>query len=124
MIGVKYCGHVIILDRKKKRQPSCQLNARLGKNIPTLVNLVISPKHRRKGLASRLVQAAARYVKSKWRYSSFDEGVPSMGLYVDEDNVAALALYKREGFVTVGRSNESNKLLFMERSFNDNFSFE
>lgn len=112
--------------QKSNRNDDCELRLceRQIKYIPTLVNLVISPKHRRKGLASRLVQAAARYVKSKWRYSSFDEGVPSMGLYVDEDNVAALALYKREGFVTVGRSNESNKLLFMERSFNDNFSFE
>lgn len=104
--------------------PSCSLSfsddkieqsACVTKYVPTLVNVITSPSHRRQGIASRLVEAAIRYVRAQWRLPS-STGVTSMGLYVDENNNAAISLYQKEGFVTVGRSDDSTNLLFMELS--------
>jgi ribosomal protein S18 acetylase RimI-like enzyme len=58
---------------------------------PTIVNLVTSPKHRRRGIASSLVKTASRLVQQHW---STDE----LNLYVDKDNTAALTMYSKLGF--------------------------
>lgn len=75
---------------------------------PTITNLVICPSQRRKGVASRLVKAAARYVRSQWKSSS------TLGLYVDNCNVNALSLYAKEGFAVVGKSDENPNQSYME----------
>lgn len=81
--------------------------------VPTIANLVVSPSHRRRGVASRMVQSAVRYVKSYWS-SDVNRGASTIGLYVDERNHAAQSLYRKEGFVVVGRDEEKSNLLFME----------
>jgi ribosomal protein S18 acetylase RimI-like enzyme len=58
---------------------------------PALVNLVVHPKFRRRGVASRIVQSAQRYVAKEWASDN-------LNLYVNHDNVAAISLYRRLGF--------------------------
>jgi ribosomal protein S18 acetylase RimI-like enzyme len=58
---------------------------------PTIVNLAIASKYRRRGIASRLTKTAARFVRNEW---SSDE----LSLYVDKENDAAVAMYKNLGF--------------------------
>ncbi len=58
---------------------------------PTMVNLVVSPKHRRRGVASRIIKSAMKYVKREW-------DACDLNLYVDDDNNAAIELYSSQGF--------------------------
>jgi ribosomal protein S18 acetylase RimI-like enzyme len=58
---------------------------------PTLVNLVVNPNFRRRGVASRIIRSAQNYVTREW----FAE---TLNLYVDLDNYAAMTLYRRLGF--------------------------
>jgi ribosomal protein S18 acetylase RimI-like enzyme len=61
---------------------------------PTIVNLVTSSQHRRRGIGSRLLNSAERFVRDKW---SSDE----LNLYVDKDNQAAISVYSNMGFEKV-----------------------
>lgn len=61
---------------------------------PMIMNLAISPPHRRRGLANRLTQSALRYTQ-RYFCANCDK---SMGLFVNEDNDDALRLYRRNGF--------------------------
>jgi ribosomal protein S18 acetylase RimI-like enzyme len=58
---------------------------------PAIVNLAILSNYRRRGIASRLMKTAARFVRKEW---SSDE----LSLYVDKENDAAVAMYKNLGF--------------------------
>lgn len=53
-----------------------------------VANLAVSPQARRQKIAQKLLQSAERYARVHFR-------APSLGLYVDPTNVAALALYQR-----------------------------
>jgi ribosomal protein S18 acetylase RimI-like enzyme len=61
---------------------------------PTIVNLVTSSQHRRRGIGSRLLNSAERFVRDKW---SSDE----LNLYVDQGNKAAISVYSNMGFEKV-----------------------
>lgn len=71
---------------------------------PTILNLVVSPSHRRLGLASRLVNFAQKYTRAKLRRQD-------LGLYVHPENHSAVNLYTSKGFEVVTTSNEG--LLYM-----------
>lgn len=58
---------------------------------PTIANLVISPNYRRRGIASSLMESAARYTRQTWSSSV-------LSLYVDQVNSGALRLYTQHGF--------------------------
>ena len=75
---------------------------------PAILNLVVSPSHRRLGLASRLVNFAQKYTRTQ--LSQNDSNV-KLGLYVHPDNHSAVSLYKRKGFEAVAKSEEG--LLYM-----------
>jgi ribosomal-protein-alanine N-acetyltransferase len=60
-----------------------------------ILTLATAPAHRRRGLASNLVQCAAAVAATA--------GARVLFLEVAEDNAPALALYAREGFSAVGR---------------------
>jgi ribosomal protein S18 acetylase RimI-like enzyme len=64
------------------------------KCAPTIVNLVTSPLHRRRGIGSRLLNSAERFVRNKW---SSDE----LNLYVDKGNKEAISVYSNMGFEKV-----------------------
>ena len=65
--------------------------------LPSIVNLVTCPSHRRRGIASKLMDVATRYARTQWLMNSntLDGG---MGLYVHPENESALYLYRRKGF--------------------------
>lgn len=76
---------------------------------PMITNLVTSPDHRRRGVASNLLKSARRYVRCYW--GSCDD-MP-LGLYVERDNTAAKALYARQGFVEEGTCSHKTTRLYM-----------
>ncbi|KAK1736332.1 hypothetical protein QTG54_012932 [Skeletonema marinoi] len=75
---------------------------------PAILNLVVSPSHRRLGLASRLVNFAQKYTRTQ--LCQHDSNV-KLGLYVHPDNHSAVNLYKRKGFEVIAKSEEG--LLYM-----------
>lgn len=75
---------------------------------PAILNLVVSPSHRRLGIASRLVNFAHKY--SQTQLCQIDSNF-KLGLYVHPDNHSAVNLYKRKGFEVVAKSEEG--LLYM-----------
>lgn len=64
-------------------------------DTPYVLNCLTLPDHRRQGVASGLLAAAARAAKAV--------GETGLGLTVDEDNPGARALYESLGFVEVSR---------------------
>lgn len=58
-------------------------------------NTAVLPEHRRRGVATRLLEACER-VASRWRYDA-------LWLHVDLHNEAAARLYARVGFEEVSR---------------------
>ncbi len=63
--------------------------------IGHILTIDISPAHRRKGIAVKLLQEIERIFKEK--------GVKVCHLEVREDNVAALSLYQKSGYKKIGR---------------------
>lgn len=84
---------------------------------PTIMNLVVSRLHRRRGIASRLLVSAIRYIRQHWNSSDSE----SIGLYVDKANTAAIALYQNHGFVKIRINthhdvkNDDEERLYLER---------
>ncbi len=62
---------------------------------PYLSNLCVDEKYRGKKIGKAMVRVVENIAKSTW-------GFNRMYLHVDEDNEAALSLYKREGYRDVG----------------------
>ena len=90
--------------------PTEQLNP--SACAPAIVNLVTSPSHRRKGIATRLLNFASKYTQTQ-RNCHDDDDVPAcLGLYVHPQNEAALKLYRTRGF-SVMTSNVDNGLLYL-----------
>ncbi len=79
-----------------------------------LLNLAVHPVHRRQGIGGRLLSFALKTGKSKGARFAILEVRPS--------NLAAMSLYRKAGFVTVGRRpgyySESNEdAIIMEYDF-------
>lgn len=99
---------------------------------PAIVNLVTSAKHRRIGIASKLINFASKYTRTQWcrrrqssqsQHKSQEKSVQEqsqlkqraetkLGLYVHPENDPALQLYRRRGFEIVS-SDVSDGLLYM-----------
>lgn len=56
-----------------------------------LYSLAVDPAHRGKGIAATLIDAAVDFVRER--------GIGSIFLEVDVDNLAAIALYEKKGFI-------------------------
>jgi len=63
-----------------------------GGFIPSISNLCTSPDYRRRGIATRLLNACERYTTTYWEDTDY------MGLFVEQDNHAAIALYEKSGY--------------------------
>jgi len=88
---------------------------------PAIVNLVTSPLHRRKGIASHIISFAKKYISTQWKSSSCNTNNEiSLGLYVHPENKSALRLYEKKGFVLVSprlepEKEEDNALLYLSQ---------
>jgi ribosomal-protein-alanine acetyltransferase len=60
-----------------------------------ILTVDVSPSHRRRGIAQRLLQKLEEIFKEK--------GVKSCRLEVREDNIAALKLYQKLGYKKIGK---------------------
>ena len=60
-----------------------------------ITNVAVHPDYRRRGMGDALVRALIRYAK--------DERMDTVTLEVRASNQAAISLYRRNGFVEVGR---------------------
>jgi ribosomal-protein-alanine N-acetyltransferase len=69
--------------------------ARLAADEAEVLTIAVDPAARRKGVGRALLEANLR--------QAANAGAKAMFLEVDEDNAPALALYKRFGFIQVGR---------------------
>lgn len=58
---------------------------------PLMSNVAVGEKHRRKGVAEELVKAAEELAQCEWGYKD-------CYLFVDEQNIPALKLYKKLGY--------------------------
>ena len=94
--------------------------------IPCITNLVVSPNQRRRGIGKRMMDCAIRAVRVYGRQlnDGDDDSVGcklnSVGLYVDEDNNSAMALYRQMGFKVTGTCTDVNDRVFMELDMNEN----
>jgi len=99
-----------------------------GGYSPCIINLVVSPNHRRKGIASRMIRNAERFVKLNWLSTpqlshALDYDVEEdtfkcygiLGLYVDESNKNAISLYLKEDFKRFGHHEKSPNMLFFKK---------
>jgi ribosomal protein S18 acetylase RimI-like enzyme len=78
-------------NRNNNNDDSCSLVY-----SPAITNLAVSEDWRRRGIATRLLETAARFARQEWEADEF-------GLYVEQANSAAIALYQRNGY-TVQKS--------------------
>ena len=76
----------------------------MEKNLPVghILTLDVSPSHRRKGVAQKLLSETEALLKQK--------GVNECRLEVREDNVAAINLYQKLGYKKIGK---------LEKYYND-----
>ena len=82
------------LIAQEASQPLGFLLAQIAADEAEIINIAVAPAARRRGIGAALVsEAAARARKA---------GAHKMFLEVASDNIAARALYERQGFVQVG----------------------
>jgi ribosomal protein S18 acetylase RimI-like enzyme len=79
--------------------------------MPCIVNLVTCPLYRKRGIASKLMDVAMRYVRTQWCDTDSCYCDREIGLYVHAENEEALYLYRRKGFSV--KEEEEDGLLHM-----------
>jgi ribosomal protein S18 acetylase RimI-like enzyme len=84
-------GSSTLLAQNKASNSLSQSRATRSNFSPAILNLCVDERHRRLGIAKRMLQRAERYVRQHWQ-------AESLGLYVHAHNHAARALYKNLGY--------------------------
>ena len=98
----------------------------LNRLRPTIMNLVVSKSHRRRGLGQKLVESSRRYTRRYFYQPNDSVGMNamSMGLYVHDKNEAAKRLYNKLGFDSIyihqTEENIEDDLCYMECGLGNN----
>jgi ribosomal protein S18 acetylase RimI-like enzyme len=80
------------------------------RTVPVMSNLAVAKSYRRRGLAERLVQSAEKIVRdSDWNYgggntNDDDDDRCCLYLYVEQQNVPAVRLYRKLGYTVVWKN--------------------
>jgi ribosomal protein S18 acetylase RimI-like enzyme len=82
------------------------------RTVPVMSNLAVAKSYRRRGLAERLVQSAEKIVRdSDWKYGGGSAGDDDndddrccLYLYVEQQNVPAVRLYRKLGYTVVWKN--------------------
>ncbi|MFV0387258.1 MAG: ribosomal protein S18-alanine N-acetyltransferase [Pyrinomonadaceae bacterium] len=86
-----YMNYCVISD--KNRMVGFILISILNQGIGHITTIGVSPDHRRRGIAKRMLQHAERVLKR--------QGYGSIVLEVRENNIAAQNLYRRNGYYSI-----------------------
>ena len=77
-------------------------NRRKTKHVADIFGVYVKPRHRDKGIGTKLVQAAIREARSK--------GIVKVRLEVNPEQKAAIRLYRKAGFKVVGKARKDLKV--------------
>ena len=61
---------------------------------PCISNLVVSPSYRNKGIATKMIRSAIRFIQRHWMHTR------EISLYVEKANKIAVRLYEKVGFAS------------------------
>lgn len=82
MLDDKIIAHLSFNPKSKRRNDSIYM-----------INLMVMPNYRRRGIAQNLICTATNYYKEKAPLEKI------MSLSVDKDNIPAVSLYKKVGYI-------------------------
>jgi ribosomal protein S18 acetylase RimI-like enzyme len=80
---------LIVVLEKQEIIGSCTID-RPNQNCPSICNLFVCANHRRRGVATKLIEECFKYARSKKKHS--------ISLSVSKKNKEAILLYKKLGF--------------------------
>ena len=107
---------------------------------PAITNLATASAYRRRGIAQRLLLAAERYAQYYWYFCSATKdgdssnshnnessASASLGLFVEQDNAAAINLYEKMGYrrtVACSGGSQLGDMWYMVKDFADKLDTE
>lgn len=98
---------------------ACKKSPEHERPVPCIMNLVVSPNQRRRGIAQRMIRNAVKHVQMNYPFMEMDDNDSShqtIGLYVDDSNENAISLYKKMGFQKVSSLDGQ---MFMEMNISE-----
>lgn len=99
------------IDSGSKGDEECSLVKSNAVVVPTIINLVTCKEYRRCGVGSSIVNSALNYARRTASPSK------TIALYVEEENIGAISMYKRLGF-EMRRLVKSSNQLYMTHRYN------
>jgi ribosomal protein S18 acetylase RimI-like enzyme len=122
----------MVIGSTASRQETSDDSINIQKPVPTIANLITSPQYRRRGIGSRLITSAARFVRDGQRMTRRNQKLPisdtnvvdtndgvntnnisspmsELALFVEHNNQKAIKMYESLGFmkkqrVQIGRN--------------------
>ncbi len=85
----------IFVAEEKRTIIACVYLIPFGTNTVNLFRLAVKKEYRNKGVGSKLISYAEKYLKRK--------GVLEMGFFVDAENATLQEFYKKRQFITSGK---------------------
>ena len=114
----RYTTTASILLAYDKQEPIGMMGAYYEKTVAVVIGVYVNQNYREKGIGKNLLKALEEIIKKENR-------VKTLKLWVERDQAAALALYKRMGFMIVGKESgmlgdgKQHEEYIMKKNIND-----